>query len=66
MELLFDESNIRHWADQYLEDLNKKEEFEEQELLNLEFKVTQRSYLIKEELVKVVEWKLKSLVKKAS
>ncbi len=60
LKIRFDESEIQDWACKYVNDLNEEEALQEEELLALEPKIKARSYLLKSELVKVVEWKLQN------
>lgn len=60
MELRFDESKIQYWACKYVNNLSEEEALQEEELLALEPKIKAHGYLLKCELVKVVEWKLQN------
>ena len=57
MKLRFCESEITYWADKYVKNLNEESERNEQEIMDLKYKVQNRGYLTKEELYQVAYWK---------
>ena len=56
MNLRFPESEICQWADKYQRD-NLQLQSREDKLINLKFKIQQRGYLDREELLRVAHWK---------